>query len=62
MAIFSYRPQPLTATIIEGVIEASDEKIAIEQTQNTGVIPFKVSAPKEGLKRTFAFKSAKVIS
>lgn len=45
--------------MIEGVVEAPDEKIAISQIQNTGVIPLRITAPKEGMKKKFAFRSAK---
>ena len=45
---------------IEGVIEATDEKVAIERLKNTGVIPLKVVAPKEkGLKAKISFKRSK---
>ncbi len=45
--------------MVEGVVEAPDEKIAISQIQNTGVIPLRITAPKEGMKKKFAFRSAK---
>jgi len=45
--------------VVEGVVEAPDEKIAISQIQNTGVIPLRITAPKEGMKKKFAFRSAK---
>ncbi len=45
--------------MIEGVVEAPDEKIAISQIQNTGVIPLRITAPKEGMKKKFALRSAK---
>ncbi|NWF51610.1 MAG: type II secretion system F family protein [Nitrospirae bacterium] len=59
MAIFSYRATTLEGTIVEGVIEAIDEKTAIERLKNTGIIPLKVSAPKEGFGRRLTFRSAK---
>lgn len=59
MATYSYTATTLDGTIVEGVVEASDERIAVEQLQNTGVIPLKITAPKEGLKKKFAFKSSK---
>lgn len=34
--------------VTEGVIEAADEKSAIERLKNTGVIPLEVRAPREG--------------
>ncbi len=58
MAIYSYTATTLDGTVVEGVVEASDEKIAVEQLQSTGVIPLKIAAPKEGRKRKFTFKSS----
>jgi general secretion pathway protein F len=59
LATYSYTATTLDGTVIEGVVEASDEKIAVEKIQNTGVIPLRITAPKESLKNKFAFKSAK---
>jgi general secretion pathway protein F len=59
LAIYSYTATTLDGAIVEGVVEASDEKIAIEQLQSTGVIPLKITAPKEGLKKKFTFKSSR---
>jgi len=59
LAIFSYTAATLDGTVIEGVVEAPDEKIAVAQIQNTGVIPLRVTAPKEGLKKKYFLKSAK---
>jgi general secretion pathway protein F len=59
LAIYSYTATSLDGTVIEGVVEASDEKIAIEKIQNTGVIPLRITAPKAGLKKTFTFKSTR---
>lgn len=44
---------------MEGVIEATDERSAIERLKNTGVIPLSIFAPKEGIKRKFSLKSSK---
>jgi len=33
---------------IEGVIEAADEKLAVERIRDTGLIPLKVTAPRQG--------------
>ena len=59
MATFSYRATTLEGAIIEGVIDAADEQTAIERLRNTGVIPLKVAAPKEGLKKKFSLRSSK---
>jgi general secretion pathway protein F len=59
MPVFSYRATTMEGTIVEGVIDAADEKAAIERLKNTGVIPLKVAAPKEGIKKRFTLRSAK---
>jgi general secretion pathway protein F len=46
MAVFSYRATTLDGAMIEGVVEAQDEKLAVEKLKNLGVIPLKVVAPK----------------
>lgn len=59
MAAFSYRATTRDGGIIEGVIEALNEKAALERLRNTGVIPLKIAAPKEGLRKKFALRSAR---
>src|SRR5512147_2856293 len=59
MAIFSYRATTRAGAVVEGAIEAADEKAAVEMLRNTGVIPLKVEAPKEGLRRRISLRSAK---
>ena len=59
MPIFSYTATTMDGAIVEGVIEAAEEKGAIERLKNTGVIPLKVAAPKEGLGRNFRLRSGK---
>ena len=49
----------MEGTIVKGVIDAADEKAAIERLKNTGVIPLKVAAPKEGIKKRFTLRSSK---
>jgi general secretion pathway protein F len=44
---------------MEGVVEAADEKAAIERLKNTGIIPLKVAAPKEGIKRRLTLRSSR---
>ncbi len=48
MALFSYRASTMAGQTVEGVIEATDERAAIERLKNTGVIPMKVAAPGHG--------------
>ena len=59
MATFSYTATTMEGAVVEGVVEASDEKAAVETLRNTGVIPLKVSSPREGDKKTFSFRSPK---
>lgn len=59
MAIFSYRATTRDGAVVEGAIEAADEKAAVEMLRNTGVIPLKVEAPKEGLRKRISLRSAK---
>ena len=50
MPIYSYRSSTMDGTIVEGAIEAPDEKSAIEKIKDKGVIPLKVTIPREGIK------------
>jgi general secretion pathway protein F len=61
MAVFSYRATTMAGETIEGVVEAPDEKLAIERLRNTGVIPLTVASPKQGgLKKAFSFRRSRV--
>lgn len=62
MAIFSYRATTMQGAVVEGVIEATDEKSAIERLKNTGYIPLKVASPKEDLKKRLVLRSSKGIT
>lgn len=59
MPVFSYRATTIEGTIAEGFIEAVDESSAIERLKNTGYIPLKVAAPREGLKKRISLRSSK---
>ncbi len=59
MPVFSYRATSIEGAVVEGFIEAVDEKSAIERLKNTGVIPLKVSSPKEGIKKRISMRSSK---
>lgn len=59
MAVFSYKATTPDGTIIEGVIEAADEQIAVERLRNSGVIPLKVTAPGSGPRAGFFSRSGK---
>jgi len=52
VAIFSYRATTGDGNITEGVIEAVDERTAADRLKNSGVIPLKISQPKEGINKT----------
>lgn len=47
MAVYSYRATTMDGTVLEGSIEAADEKTAIERLKNTGMIPLSIKAPTE---------------
>ncbi len=57
--MYSYTATTLEGAIVEGVVEASDERMAVEKIRNTGVIPLKVSLPREGLGKTFTMRSSR---
>ncbi len=48
MAVFAYRSTTLEGAVMEGVIEAVDEKTAVERLKNSGLIPLEIKAPAEG--------------
>lgn len=59
MAVYSYTASTLEGSIVEGIIEAPDEKCAGEQLKNTGVIPLRITAPRQRLGRALAIRSSK---
>ena len=60
MPIFEYRSITFDGTLAEGVIEAADQKAAIERLRNTGVIPLEVKSPADrGFRRGIGFKTDK---
>jgi len=59
LAIYSYRATTIDGTVVEGAIEATDEKSALERLKNTGVIPLKIYVPDEGIKKRFSLRSSK---
>lgn len=59
MAVFSYKATTPDGTLVEGVIEAADEHTAVERLRNSGVIPLKVTTPREGAGRGFFSRSGK---
>ena len=59
MAIYSYRATTIDGTVVEGAIEATDEKSALERLKNTGVIPLKIYVPEESIKKKISLRSSK---
>lgn len=59
MAVFSYRATNLDGSVSEGVIEAADERTAIERLKDSGLIPLRITTPKEGFLKRFAIGRAK---
>jgi general secretion pathway protein F len=57
--IFSYRATTAEGAIVEGVIEATDENAAVNRLKNSGIIPLRISTPKEGLRKSIIPKSSK---
>jgi general secretion pathway protein F len=49
----------MEGAIVEGVIEAVDEKDVAQRLKNSGVIPLSIASPKEGLGKRFARKSSR---
>jgi len=49
----------MDGAIMEGVIEAADETAAVDILRNTGIIPLKISAPREGIKKRLSLRSSK---
>jgi general secretion pathway protein F len=48
VALFSYRATTVDGTIVEGVIEAADERDAAGRLKNSGVIPLRIGGSKGG--------------
>ncbi len=59
MALFNYRATTMNGDIVKGVMEASDEKEAVERIKNTGIIPIRISAPKISIRKHVFLRSAK---
>lgn len=59
MGIFSYKATTADGAIVEGVIEAADERDVAERLKNSGIIPLSIASPKEGLGKRFVRKSSR---
>jgi len=49
----------MQGSVVEGVIEATDEKAAVERLKNSGYIPLNVTAPREGIGKRLSLRSSK---
>jgi len=59
MPVFSYRGTTREGVIVEGSIEATDERVAIERLKNTGVIPLRVATPTVTSRWSLRFRSSR---
>jgi general secretion pathway protein F len=60
MPAYSYRSTTQEGVIMEGVLEAHDEKSVLSMLKNSGLIPLKIKLQKNGFRtEKFSFKSAK---
>jgi general secretion pathway protein F len=51
--VFTYRATTREGAIVEGVVDAPDERAATERLKNSGVIPLKVHSTEQGKKKPF---------
>jgi general secretion pathway protein F len=60
VSTYSYRSTTREGAILEGIIEANDERSALGLLKNSGLIPLKVVRKKDGFQKgKFSFQSAK---
>ncbi len=59
MAIFSYTATTMEGIMVEGVIEAPSQDVAIDRLKNSGVIPINVAAPRQSLGKRLSWRSSK---
>lgn len=57
MPVFSYRSTTRDGAMANGVIEAPDEKAAVEQLRTSGLIPLEVKQPREGWRMPLRLRS-----
>lgn len=53
MPVFAYKATTPEGTIVEGVIEAVDERTAVERLRDSGVIPLRITIPGEDIRKFF---------
>ncbi|MCX5806041.1 MAG: type II secretion system F family protein [Proteobacteria bacterium] len=59
MAIYSYQASTRDGNMVEGVIEAADDKAVIERLKDAGAIPIKVTAQKENIRTKIHLRSSR---
>jgi len=59
LAVFSYVATTMEGIMVEGVIEAPTQDVAIDKLKNSGVIPIKVAAPRQSLGKRLTWRSSK---
>lgn len=59
MPVFSYRAAARDGSVTEGIIEAADERAAIERLRSAGAIPLQVSTTREGIRKRFSLWSSR---
>lgn len=57
--MYSYTATTFEGAVVEGVVEAPDERAAVEKIRNTGIIPIRISVPKTGIKRRLSLRSSR---
>jgi len=57
--MYSYTATTFEGAVVEGVVEAPDERAAVEKIRNTGIIPIRISVPKTGSKRRLSLRSSR---
>ncbi|MBP1748198.1 MAG: gspF [Deltaproteobacteria bacterium] len=57
--MYSYTATTYEGVLVEGVVEAPDERTAVEKIRNTGIIPIRISVPKTGVKRRLSLRSSR---
>src|SRR3970040_1209046 len=60
MSVFAYRSTTIDGTVMDGVIEAVDEKTALDRITNTGLIPLEINALQgDGLLSTIRLRTTR---
>ncbi len=57
MAAFSYRATTMEGSVIEGVIDAPSQDVAVDRLRNAGLIPIRLAAPRRTGSRRISLKS-----